>query len=134
MAKCILYVDGASRGNPGPAAIGVSLQDEKGEQIDSISHYIGETTNNQAEYRALIEGLKLAQKRGFDEIDVRADSELIVRQMLGEYRVKDAQLKLRHSEATGIAGQFKRFSIRHIFRDENSRADELANQALDHPK
>ncbi|HLG19430.1 MAG TPA: ribonuclease HI family protein [Bdellovibrionota bacterium] len=131
MPKCILYVDGASRGNPGPAAIGASLQNAEGEEIDSVSEFIGETTNNQAEYCALIEGLKLAKKRGFDDIEVRADSELIVRQVKGEYRVKDQRLKLRHSEVTELLQSFRSFKIRHVPREENARADELANAALD---
>ena len=126
-----LYVDGASRGNPGLAAIGASLQSPNGEELDSISQAIGNTTNNQAEYTALIEGLSLALKKNFKKVEVRADSELVVRQMKGEYRVKDEKLKPLHEKAKNLSRSFDLFSIRHIPRAENHRADELANQALD---
>ncbi len=129
--RLILYVDGASRGNPGAASIGASLQKPNGTEVDSVSEAIGITTNNVAEYRALVEGLKRALKRKCTPVEVRADSELIVRQMLGEYKVKHENLKRFFEEAQALKARFKGFKIAHVPREENRRADELANQALD---
>ncbi|MFH1017872.1 MAG: ribonuclease HI family protein [Pseudomonadota bacterium] len=129
--RLILYVDGASRGNPGEAAIGASLQRPSGKEVDCVSEAIGITTNNEAEYRALVAGLERALKRKCTEIQVRADSELIVRQMLGEYKVKHENLKRFWREAQALKDRFKRFEIKHVPREENRRADELANMALD---
>jgi ribonuclease HI len=130
-SKIIINVDGASRGNPGPAAIGVTLKDEKAQTVASISEAIGQTTNNQAEYRALIAGLKKALSLGAKQVEVRSDSELIVRQMLGIYRVKKEELKPLHEEARKLAGSFTGFRIKSVPREENKEADKLANQALD---
>src|SRR5262245_947676 len=127
----IMYVDGASRGNPGPSSIGVSLQDPDGQEIDSISQMIGDATNNVAEYTALVEGLKLALQKKIKEIEIRADSELMVRQINGEYKIKAAQLKPLFQEAKLLTMKFKSFKMMHIPREENTRADELANLALD---
>jgi ribonuclease HI len=129
--RLVLYVDGASRGNPGAASIGASLQKPNGDEVDSISEAIGITTNNEAEYRALVAGLTCALEMGCTEIEVRADSQLIVRQVMGQYKVKHPNLKEFWREALVLKDRFKRFSIHHIPREENSRADELANQALD---
>lgn len=129
--KIIINVDGASRGNPGPAAIGVTLKDEKAQLISSISESIGHTTNNQAEYKALIAGLKYSIKLGAHQVEVRSDSELIVRQMLGIYRVKKEELKPLQEEARKLAGSFSSFKIVSIPREENKEADKLANLALD---
>lgn len=131
MSTFVLYVDGASRGNPGEAAIGASLQNDSGEELDQVSLAIGMATNNCAEYRALIEGLKLAKKNGLVNLEVRADSELMVRQINGEYRVKDPGLKALWKEVKNLTQQFEGFSIVHVPREENKRADQLANQALD---
>jgi ribonuclease HI len=127
----ILNVDGASRGNPGPAAIGVTLKDAQNRTIDSISQTIGETTNNQAEYRALIAGLKKAISLGARQVTVRSDSELMVRQILGVYRVKKEELKPLHLEARQLAGKLESFKIMSIPREQNKEADKLCNQALD---
>jgi ribonuclease HI len=131
ISKIIINVDGASRGNPGPAAIGVTLKDENAQTVADISEYIGRTTNNQAEYRALIAGLKKAISLGAKEVEVRSDSELIVRQMLGIYRVKKEELKPLQDEARRLAGSLRGFTIISIPREQNKEADKLANQALD---
>jgi ribonuclease HI len=129
--KIILNVDGASRGNPGPAAIGVTLKNEKLQILDTISETIGQTTNNQAEYKALIAGLKKSVSLGAKQVEVRSDSELIVKQMMGIYRVKKEELKPLHDEARKLAGLFSIFKISSIPREENREADKLANLALD---
>lgn len=126
-----LFVDGASRGNPGPASIGCSLVDENGEEVFSISKVIGTVTNNVAEYTALVEGLKQAWNEGYTRIQVKADSELMVRQMKGEYKVKHDGLKVLFQQAQEISKEFESFSIEHVRREHNSRADELANLAFD---
>lgn len=125
-----LFVDGASRGNPGPASVGASLVwDTK--EVKTVSEPIGEATNNEAEYMALILGLQCAIETEIEEIAVYADSQLMVRQMTGEYKVKDAKLKVLHAKAKDLTEDFAGFEIHHIPREENTRADELANQALD---
>jgi len=129
--KIIINVDGASRGNPGPAAIGVVLKNEKAQLLSSISDSIGITTNNQAEYQALIAGLKKAISMGASAAEIRSDSELIVRQMLGIYRVKKQQLIPLHQEARRLAGSLASFKIISVSREENREADKLANMALD---
>lgn len=126
-----LFVDGASRGNPGPASIGCSFVDESGEEIDSISKTIGTVTNNIAEYTALLEGLKKAIDEGYTNLIVKADSELMVKQMKGLYKVKNEGLKNLFTQTLALSKEFKSFSIEHVRRDQNSRADELANLALD---
>jgi len=129
--KIIINVDGASRGNPGPAAIGIVLKNEKAQLLSSISDSIGITTNNQAEYQALIAGLKKAISMGASAVEIRSDSELIVRQMLGIYRVKKQQLIPLHQEARRLAGSLASFKIISVSREENREADKLANMALD---
>lgn len=129
--KLIVNVDGASRGNPGPASIGVTLKDEKNRILAEISEKIGYTTNNQAEYQAIIAGLRKAVSLGAAEVEVKSDSELVVRQLLGVYRVKKEELKPLHQEARRLAGSFAAFKIVSIPREQNREADKLANQALD---
>ncbi len=129
--KLILNVDGASRGNPGPAAIGVTIKDENQQLIASISECIGQTTNNQAEYRALIAGLKKAISLGARQVVVNSDSELMVKQLLGLYRVKKEELKPLHEEVRRLAGTLANFKIGSIPRELNREADKLANRALD---
>jgi ribonuclease HI len=126
-----LFVDGASRGNPGPASIGCSFVTELGEEVFHISKAIGVVTNNQAEYTALLEGLKKALKEGITHIVVKADSELMVKQMKGLYKVKNEGLKILFNQTLALSKEFKSFSIEHVRREFNSRADELANLALD---
>ena len=126
-----LRVDGGSRGNPGPGAIGAVLEDSDGRVLETVSRVIGVCTNNVAEYRALLAGLEIAQKAGAQELEVLADSELLVKQVRGEYRVKNAGLKPLHEEAMGRLRQFRRVSVRHVRREENAEADRLVNKALD---
>ncbi len=123
-----LYTDGASRGNPGEAGGGVVL---KNGSTCEKSFYFGRKTNNEAEYLALIEGLKLALSRGAKKLVVFMDSQLAVRQMRGEYRVKSKNILPLWKEARELAGRFEHIEFRHIPRSMNSRADALANEAID---
>lgn len=129
--KLTFYIDGASRGNPGKAAIGVVIMDGGGHVIDELKRYIGETTNNMAEYQALIEALTEGKRLGCRVIRVFSDSELLVRQINGVYKVRDEKLIDLYKEAKRLISGFEEFKIDHITRDKNSRADSLANQALD---
>jgi ribonuclease HI len=126
--RLIVYTDGASRGNPGPAAIGVVIKDEQGRVIAKISEAIGRTTNNRAEYSALISGLKEALRLGAERVDLRMDSELIVRQLTGKYRSKE--LKALHKQTLQLLRGFKSYSIEHIPRERNKDADALTRHAL----
>jgi len=129
--KLILHTDGASRGNPGLAGIGVLIEDETGHIVKKIAHFLGRATNNQAEYAALLAGLKAAHELGADEVHVSADSELLVKQFKGEYRVKNPDLQAMHAEARALSGNFRHVVVKHIPREQNSEADALANQAID---
>ncbi|MCB0309293.1 MAG: ribonuclease HI family protein [Bdellovibrionales bacterium] len=131
MKKYRIFVDGASRGNPGQASIGVSILNADGEEIGSISKKIGKATNNVAEYSALVEALEWAKEQSLDSVEVLADSELMVKQIKKEYRVKDPTLKVKWERATKAILSFKSFTIKHVPRAQNKRADELANLALD---
>jgi ribonuclease HI len=132
MTRVIVYTDGASRGNPGPAAIGAALYaTEGGDVIGSVSEDIGYATNNVAEYKAVIAGLAEAQRLGATEVDLRADSLLLVRQLTGEYRVKAPGLKPLASQAARLLRGFKSTTITHVRRELNTVADALANAALD---
>ena len=126
-----VYFDGASRGNPGPAAIGWVLVTDGG-IVDEGGDRIGETTNNRAEYAALIRALEAAAGHGFEEVDVRGDSELIVRQVRGEYDTNTPELRERRVRVRELLDGFDRWSLEHVPREVNGRADELANEALDH--
>ncbi len=126
--RLIVYTDGASRGNPGPAAIGVVIRDEQGRVIAKISEAIGRTTNNRAEYFALISGLEEALRLGAERVDLRMDSELIVRQLTGQYRSKE--LKALHNQTLQLLRKFKSYSIEHIPRERNREADALTRHAL----
>ena len=126
-----LSCDGGSRGNPGPAAYGFVLTDPKGTEVVARGEYIGTATNNVAEYQALIAGLNSALAQGASSIAVRMDSELVVRQMTGVYKVKNAGLKPLFEEAKRLAGRFGSFEIAHVRREHNARADAEANKALD---
>ncbi|MEW6680477.1 MAG: ribonuclease HI family protein [bacterium] len=120
----LIYVDGASSGNPGPAGIGVVIY-QNGKKIDSLSKGIGRATNNIAEYKALIAGLIQAKKNGFKNIRVYSDSELIVKQIKGEYLVRNMELKKLHREAMGLTKGFLGFEILHIKSKENKEANKL---------
>jgi len=126
-----VYVDGGARGNPGPAGVGVVVTDEAGAELDRANEYIGETTNNVAEYRALLLGLQLAQELGAREVEVVNDSELVARQVGGEYKVKNAGLKPLFLEAMRKLREFDSWAVRSVRREHNERADELVNEALD---
>ena len=126
-----LYADGAARGNPGPAASGYVLDDPSGAPRAAGGVALGHATNNIAEYRALTVGLARALELGVTSIEVRMDSELVVRQMTGVYRVKNAGLKPLFAEAQALSRRFGRFAIRHVPRAQNARADAEANRALD---
>lgn len=129
----IVFADGGSRGNPGPAGAGalVKANGPEGETVGEATKFLGEATNNYAEYTSLIIGLEKALELGFDQVEVRMDSELIVKQILGQYRVKNASLKPLYMEAKNLANKFKQFKIVHIKRNLNKEADKLANQAMD---
>jgi ribonuclease HI len=129
--RLLIYADGGSRGNPGPAGAGAYLEDEAGEAVARIYKYLGETTNNVAEYSALIFGLKEAQRQKADEVTVRMDSQLVVKQIGGEYRVKEPTLQKLHGQVMDLLGGFKRYHVEHIPREKNGKADELANLAMD---
>jgi len=128
--KAIIYADGASLGNPGPAAIGATIKDEQGQLLDVVSQRIGTATNNQAEYRALIAALGKAIKLGAGEVDIYLDSELVVRQINGRYRVKNAALKPLYQQAKQLQSRLKGFTIAHIPRQQNVEAHRLADRAL----
>jgi len=127
----VLHVDGGARGNPGPAAIGVVVSDADGALITTLSDTIGETTNNVAEYRALLRGLELAVEHGAREVEVVNDSELVARQLTGAYKVKHPAMQELHREALAALGRFDRWSIRSVPRAQNAEADALVNEALD---
>jgi ribonuclease HI len=130
-SKVTIYTDGASRGNPGPAAIGVIIKDETGKVVTSISQRLGVTTNNQAEYHAIITALEKALTLGARHVVLKSDSELIVKQINGLYKIKNIALRPLYQEAVRLIGSFDSFSISYIPRAQNAAADALANQALD---
>ncbi len=126
------FTDGASRGNPGESGVGVILKDEKGTTLSSVFGYIGKATNNIAEYTALITCLKLAKKKGCETLVVHSDSELLVRQMEGTYKVKEAHLRrfVEQAKALIVKAGFE-CTFRHIAREQNRDADRLANMGID---
>jgi ribonuclease HI len=129
--KIILYADGGARGNPGPAGAGAYLEDDEGIPVARIYKYIGETTNNVAEYSALIFGLKEAIRRKIKNLLIRMDSQLVVRQIEGIYKVKEPTLIKLHKKAKALLEEIPTYSIEHIPREKNEAADELANLAID---
>lgn len=129
--KLTIFTDGGARGNPGPAGIGAVILDERGKAVAEISKYIGETTNNQAEYKALIVGLTKAKELGASEAEVFLDSELVVKQLNREYRVKDKDLAPLFVSVYNISLGFKKIVFKHIRREKNALADKLVNLALD---
>lgn len=137
MEKVIIYTDGGARGNPGPAGIGVSIQDETGKELGFISHYMGETTNNQAEYEALLQGLTKVKDMFGDalnamQIEVRMDSELVVRQLTGVYKVKEPGMKDQFAKVAALRQSgFPPITFTHVRREQNKRADQLVNEAID---
>lgn len=126
-----VYTDGAARGNPGPAAIGIVVEDDTGRSVYESSRTIGVRTNNEAEYLAFLAALQYLKESRVTEADFYLDSELVVRQLLGQYRVKEPRLQSLHAQATMLLNAVPNRTIRHIPRARNARADELANEALD---
>ena len=133
MNKIIINIDGACKGNPGPSAIGVIISDEQKGVIARISKAIGRTTNNRAEYMAVIAALEKAVAMGAERVEIRSDSELLVRQITGKYKVKNAGLLPLYEKAKQLELSISTFKIRHVPREENREADELANRALKRP-
>ena len=129
--KLIAYADGASRGNPGPAAYGAVLCDLDGEELDAWGNPIGRATNNVAEYQGAIAAVEAAIERGATELELRLDSELIVRQLEGRYRVRNKQLKPLFDQLSALAESLDTFQATHVRRHLNKRADAMANEALD---
>ena len=129
--KATLHADGGARGNPGPAGIGVVLADDSGAVIGEIARGIGAATNNVAEYSALIAGLELALERGVTHLDVYMDSELVVSQLKGEWKIKNDRLRALAVKARSLLNRFENKSIQHVPREMNSDADKLANQGMD---
>ncbi|CAN5394517.1 hypothetical protein BH10ACT11_BH10ACT11_16040 [soil metagenome] len=131
MSRLVVNVDGGSRGNPGQAAVGAVLSTPDGDVVDERGERIGVATNNVAEYKAVLLGVALALEHGVEELEVVGDSELIVKQIQGRYKVKNADLKPLHAEARAALRGVGKWSIRHVRREHNSHADELVNRALD---
>jgi ribonuclease HI len=129
--RLVANVDGGARGNPGPAAIAAVLATPDGEVLDQTAESIGRATNNVAEYRALLLGIERARAFGAAELDLVGDSELVVRQLKGEYKVKDPGLRELHAQVRAALTGFERWSIRHVRREHNAEADRLVNEALD---
>src|SRR5216684_5457233 len=124
-------IDGGSRGNPGPASYGVVIRDPRGEVVAKLKKYIGRSTNNVAEYYGLIAALDYAQQHGIRALRVESDSELLVRQMRGQYKVKSPELRPLYERARKMSQTFDLFKIDHVYREQNAEADALANEALD---
>jgi ribonuclease HI len=129
--KLVVNVDGGARGNPGPAAIAAVIQDDGGEVLAEHGERIGRATNNVAEYKALLLGIERAAALGASELELVGDSELVVKQVKGEYKVKDATMRELHGEVKAALQDFEHWSIRHVRRESNTEADRLVNEALD---
>jgi ribonuclease HI len=131
MSRLTVNVDGGARGNPGPAAIGVVLRNGDGGVLEEHGERIGKATNNVAEYRALLRGIERAAAHGATAVELIGDSELVVRQVEGRYKVKDATLRELHAEVKRALEGFESWTIRHVRRESNAEADRLVNNALD---
>lgn len=135
LSKVTVFIDGAARGNPGPGGIGIVIRDEKGRILKEHKEYLGNrVTNNQAEYKALIKALELCIELGCREVAIYSDSELLVKQLTGYYRVKNNFLKKLFRRVKSLERQFKRVEYNHIRREQNREADFLANMAIDELK
>jgi len=128
---CTIYTDGGARGNPGPAAAAGVILDASGAVLAEVTDYLGETTNNVAEYKALIITLQRALELGCTRVAVKMDSELVVKQIAGLYRVKDAKMVPLHGEVRRLLGRFESQSVEHVSRSSNKHADKLVNAVLD---
>ena len=133
-ASAVLYVDGAARGNPGPAGAGIRLETEGGDRLAEEARFLGETTNNVAEYQALLHGLEIARNAGVRRLRIRTDSQLLARQLTGRYRVKNGSLVTLWSRAQELLGAFEDWRIEEVPREQNKDADRLANLAIDRAK
>ena len=129
--RVVAYIDGGARGNPGPAGFGVRVEQPDGALIEEFAGSIGVATNNVAEYRALLAALEWAKRHGHDRLHVRSDSLLLVQQMLGNYKVKNAGLQALHAKARVLAHEIGRVTFEHVGRSLNAHADRLANTAMD---
>ena len=129
--KWVIYTDGASRGNPGPASIGAVVYDESGRELHTVSRRIGRATNNEAEYRAAIAGLEAALALGARDVELLMDSELVVRQLDARYKVRNPSLRRLFGRVKDLQWRFASFRVRHVRREQNRRADQLANEAFD---
>jgi ribonuclease HI len=129
--EVVAHIDGGSRGNPGPAAYGVVLHSVQGASLGSFSKFLGRATNNVAEYQGLLAALNYALEHHFRRLKVVSDSELLTRQINGQYKVKNPDLKILHERAKRLIAQFDSFTIRHVLREHNREADSLANEAMD---
>src|SRR5271157_973662 len=127
----VAHIDGGARGNPGPAGYGVMIDDEAGRPVAELSEYLGKQTNNYAEYSGLLAALTYALKHGFKVLKVFSDSELMVKQIKGQYKVKNPALQELHGKATRMIGELDTFTITHVLREKNRNADRLANLAMD---
>jgi ribonuclease HI len=129
--RLVAYIDGGSRGNPGPAGYGVRFEDEAGGVVCELHQSLGTATNNVAEYSGLLAALSWAAENGFPEIVVKSDSELLVKQMRGEYKVRHPGLQPLYQRARDLVSQLRKVSFQHVPRHENTKADRLANLAMD---
>jgi ribonuclease HI len=129
--EIIAHIDGGSRGNPGPAAYGVSVETADGQPVTSFAKYLGQATNNFAEYQGLLAALDYALSNGYARLRVFTDSELMARQISGHYKVRSPDLKLLYEKAQAMIAKLSSFSIKHVYREQNREADRLANQAMD---
>jgi ribonuclease HI len=127
----VAYIDGGARGNPGPAGYGVRIEDEQGELLHELHGFLGSATNNIAEYNGLLAALRYAQEHGHRRVRIKSDSELLVKQMRGEYRVKNPGLQPLYQQARTLAGALDRVAYEHVRREQNEEADRLANLAMD---
>ncbi len=131
LTEATMAVDGASRGNPGPAGIGAAILDRNGQSLAELSRYIGQATNNEAEYQALLAGLELAKERGIASLVIQTDSELMAKQIRGEYRVREERLRSMYAKVHRLLTGFKRWEIKSVPRAQNRLADRLSNIAID---
>ena len=130
MKKLVIFVDGGSRGNPGPSGIGIVVKDEKGKTVKEFNKYIGIATNNVAEYSAVIYGLQEALIEKADKVELKLDSELVAQQLKGEYRVKNEKIKPLFAQTLHLISGFKKVEIKNIPREKNKEADKLVNKAI----
>jgi probable phosphoglycerate mutase len=130
-SELVAHIDGGSRGNPGPAAYGVAIETAQGQPVTAFAKFIGETTSNFAEYQGLLAALEYALSHGYPRLRVLTDSELMARQISGQYKVRSPDLKPLHDKAQAMIARLESFSIRHVYREHNREADRLTNKALD---